>query len=259
MRNLTLLSFITLGANLTLAAPSAYTTNFNTSLFLVDIPSNTEAAASSTFFQTDSLALDPGGNLYSADQNGVIWNVTTPGNFPVGPTALGQIGDLDYASGGLYGFSNTTQTLFFFDLTLNTVTSSVVDPALAALTINGVAHRPSDNSIFLSGYDGTNDHLLQFAPSATTATYIGMLAHGDSFSYISDIDFDASGTLYAMTWFHRWFYTVDPTTAATTFVSTGPHRDVTAMALNPVPEPATLALLIPALFALRKKRPTRQT
>jgi hypothetical protein len=68
---------------------------------------------------------------------------------------------------------------------------------------------------------------------------------------VSDIDFDPStGTLHAMTWFHRWFYSVDPTTAATAFVSAGPHRDATGMALPAIPEPGTLALTLLGLVGI---------
>mgnify|MGYP001004389326 FL=1 len=88
------------------------------------------------------------------------------------------------------------------------------------------------------------------AAATTTALLVGAMSHGDGFSYIADIDFDSAGNLYAMTWFHRWFYAVSPTTAATTFLSSGPHRDSTAMALQPVPVPAAAWLLGGGLLVL---------
>jgi hypothetical protein len=232
------------------ATPFAYAVGANNAIELVDVATNADSSAGATFFATDSLAITPSGSLYSADPNGVLFDVTGP-NIPVGPTGFTQIADLDYAPNGLWGFSNQAQTLFFFDLTLNTVTSSLTDPALAAYTITGVAHRASDGSIFLSGYDVTLvNWLFQIAPSATSAALVGTLAHGDAASYVSDIDFDpSSGTLHAMTWFHRWFYSVDPVTAATALVSSGPHRDATGMAL-PIPEPGTLALTLMGLAAI---------
>lgn len=247
---------IVLGAAPAGAVPFAHVVNANNAIDLVDAAANADAPASATWFATDSLAIDPSGSLYSADPNGVLFDVTSPGNFPVGPTGFTQIADLDYAANGLWGFSNQSQTLFFFDLTLNAVTSTLSDPALAGYTITGVAHRASDGSIFLSGYDALLvDWLFEVAPSATSAALVGSLAHGDGASYVSDIDFDpSSGTLYAMTWFHRWFYTVDPATAATAFVSAGPHRDATGMALLAVPEPSSLFLALTALTAFAGRR-----
>jgi hypothetical protein len=240
---------LAIGAAPAAAAPFAYAVGASNAIDLVDVANNAEAPASATFFATDSLAIGPAGSLYSADPNGVLFDVTSPGNFPVGPTGYTQIADLDYAANGLWGFSNQSQTLFFYDLGLSAVTATWTDPALSAYTITGVAHRASDGSIFLSGYDATVvDWLFQVAPSASSATLVGGLSHGDGASYVSDIDFDpASGTLYAMTWFHRWFYTVDPATAATAFVSAGPHRDVTGMALQAIPEPGTLVLTLSGL------------
>ncbi len=237
------------------ASPFANVVGANNAIELVDVATNADVSAGATIFPTDSLAIAPSGTLYSADPNGVLFNVTGP-NFPVGPTGFTQIGDLDYAPNGLWGFSNQAQTLFFYDLTLNTVTSSLTDPALSAYTITGVAHRASDGSIFLSGYDTTLvDWLFQIAPSATSAALVGSLAHGDGASYVSDIDFDASsGMLHAMTWFHRWFYTVDPATAATAFVSSGPHRDATGMALPAIPEPGTFVLTLMGIAAIAARR-----
>lgn len=238
------------------AVPFAHVVGANSAIDQVDVAANAEASASTTWFATDSLASDPAGNLYSADPNGVLFDVTTSGNFPVGPTGFTLIADLDYAANGLWGFSNQSQTLFFFDLTLNAITSTLSDPALAAYTITGVAHRASDGSIFLSGHDALLvDWLFEVAPSASSAALVGSLAHGDGFSYVSDIDFDpTSGTLYAMTWFHRWFYAVDPATAATTFVSAGPHRDATGMALLAIPEPGSLFLALTGLTAFASRR-----
>jgi hypothetical protein len=242
------------------AVPFAHVVGANNATDVVDVATNAEASASATLFATDSLAIDPAGSLYSADPNGVIFDVTSPGNFPVGPTGFTQIADLDYAGNGLWGFSNQSQTLFFFDLTLNAVTSTLSDPVLSAYTITGVARRASDGSTFLSGYDALLvDWLFEIAPSATSAALVGSLAHGDGASYVSDIDFDpSSGTLYAMTWFHRWFYTVDPATAATTFVSAGPHRDATGMALLAIPEPGSLFLTLTALSAFAGHRTLRR-
>jgi hypothetical protein len=237
------------------ATPFAHVVGANNAIELVDVATNTDASAGATIFPTDSLAIGPAGSLYSADPNGVLFDVTGP-NFPVAPTGYTQIADLDYASNGLWGFSNQSQTLFFFDLTLNTVTSSLTDSALSAYTITGVAHRASDGSIFLSGYDGSAvNWLFQVAPSATSAALVGSLAHGDGASYVSDIDFDpSSGTLHAMTWFHRWFYSVDPATAATALVSSGPHRDATGMALQAIPEPGTFALTLMGLAAIAGRK-----
>jgi hypothetical protein len=237
------------------ATPFARVVRTNPFIEVVDIANNNELTVSNAGFATDSLAMDLAGGLYSADPNGTIFNVTTPFTFPVGPTGFTQIGDLDYASGGLWGFSNANQTLFFFDFSATSVTYSVALPTLSALIVTGVAHRPSDGSIFLSARAGLNNDLLFQVPAASsTANLIGNMPNGDNASYFADIDFGPAGVLYAMTWFHRDFYSVNPLTGATSLISNGPHRDVTGMALSPVPEPASLSALGAALIALTRRR-----
>lgn len=222
----------------------------------VDVATNADVAQVAPPWTTDSLAVAPNGTLYSADGNGMLWNVTNPGPIPVGPIGFGSIGDLDYANGGLWGYSNQTTSLFFFDLTLLSVTATIPLPGLAAYAITGVAHKPSNGSIFLSGNTGPNmDSLFEVPLSATSANLVGSLAHSDALSYVSDIDFDASGNLIAMTWFHRHFLSVNTSTAATNLISAGPHRDATGLALDPVPEPTSLlALGVGTLLMRRRSR-----
>lgn len=229
------------------AAPSGWVLNTNQSVDLVNLANNADTPAGTAPFPSDSLAVAPTGTLYSADGLGVLWDVTGP-PIPVGPTLRTQIADLDWAGNGLWGYSNASQELFFFDLGSSSVTYAATLVLPASLPpgsiVTGVAHEPGSGDIFLSAHDGLNNDVLLRVPASTTAAlWVGTLAHGDSFSYVSDIDFDAGGTLYAMTWFHRWFYSVAPVTAATTFVSSGPHRDSTALALSPVPGPASALTL----------------
>jgi hypothetical protein len=229
------------------AAPSGWVLNTNQTVDLVNLATNADAPASSIPFASDSLAVSPTGALYSADAFGILWDVTGPPT-PVGPTQRTQIADLDAAGNGLWGYSNGSQELFFFDLGSGSVTYAAALTLPASLpggsVVTGLAHEPGSGDIFLSAVDGLSNSLLLRVPaSTTTAVVVGPLIHGDSFSHVSDIDFDAGGTLYAMTWFHRWFYSVAPATAVTSFVSSGPHRDSTALALLPVPEPASALLL----------------
>ena len=121
----------------------------------------------------------------------------------------------------------------------------------AGWVVRGVAHEPTSGDVYLAAALGLNNDTLWHVPAAaTSATLVGTLAHGDSFSDISDIDFDAGGTLHAVTWFHRWVYAVSTSSAATSFLSAGPHRDTTALALLPVPEPSTAALALAGLAVL---------
>lgn len=237
-----------------MGAPLVHVLNTNQTIDLVNAANNASVPYGTTIFPSQSLALTPGGALYSADPAGILFNVTGP-PIPVGPTGKTQIGDLDYAGNGLWGYSNASSELFFFDLGLSLVTYSQVISLPPAATVTGVAHQASTGDVYLSANNGLNNDFLLRVPSfATSATLIGPMANGDAFSYFADIDFDASGTLYAMSFFHRYFYTVSTTTAATSLVSVGPHKDTTAMALNPVPEPASLAIIGLGLLALAKRR-----
>ena len=236
------------------AAPLGWVLNTNQTLNLVNLASNAEVPYNTTPFQSDSLAATPTGTLYAADGFGNLWDVTGP-PIPVGSTLRTQIADLDWTANGLWGYSNASQELFFFDLGSSSVTYAATLTLPGSLSsgaiVAGVAHDAGSGDIFLSAWDGLNNDLLLRVPNATTtALLVGSMANGDSFSYISDIDFDAAGTLYAVTWFHRYFYSVVPGTAATSFISSGPHRDSTALALKPVPVPATAWLFGGGLAAL---------
>jgi hypothetical protein len=260
-------SFRPIAAGLALAAVCAagdavatngWVLNTNQTIHLVNLAGNAELPASSTFFPSDSLAATPAGVLIAADPAGVLWNVTGA-PFPVGPTGRTQVGDLDWDAGGLWGFSNASQELFFYDLGTNAVTYSLLVAMPLALPptaiVTGVAAQPGSGDVFLSARDGlNNDFLLRVPASSSGALLIGSMVHGDAFSYIADIDFDAGGTLVAMTWFHRDFYAVNPLNAATTLISNGPYRDSTALALLPVPEPAAGWLWAAGLAALAARR-----
>ncbi len=238
------------------SAPFAWVLNTNTTKHRVNVPTNAEVPLGSTGFLSDSLARTPSGVLISADANGNLWDVTGP-NIPVGPTGRTQIGDLDYGVGGLWGFSNASSELFFYDLGSNSVTyaATITLPGSGSPTVTGVAYQPGSGDIYLSANVGLNtDRLLRVPFSTTSALLVGPMAISDAFSFVSDIDFDAGGTLYAMTWFHRDFLTVSTSTAVTTFVSAGPHRDTTAMAFDPVPEPASLAALSLGCLAIARNR-----
>jgi hypothetical protein len=254
MRHLAFLGLCLLVPAEAVAGPIGVELNFNTTRYRIDAATNAEVPIASNPFQSFSLAMDPSNKLYSADANGVVWNVTG-GPIPVGPTLQSQIADLDYGNGGLWGFSNVSRELFFFDLGLGTVTYSQAISGTGALTMTGVAFDQSTGDVYLSGYGALNtDQLFVVNPFAATANPVGAMNNGDAFSYFSDIDFDAAGNLYAMSFYHRYFYTVSTSNAATSFVSAGPHRDTTAMALNPVPEPGAVIVLAAGLGGLLRRR-----
>lgn len=230
------------------AAPIATTLNFNQTRYLVPMATNLEIPILGQSFYSDSLALSSTGTLYSTDASGNLWDVTGAFSIPVGPTGRTQIADLVMGSGGLWGFSNASQELFFYDLGSSSVTSAQVITGLSGHLITGVAYQMSTGDIYLSGYTGLNsDTLFHIASSATAATTVGSMFNGEPASYFVDLEFGADGTLYAVSFVHRWFYSVSTASAATTFISSNPfHRDLTAMALQvpaSVPEPGTMAIL----------------
>ena len=249
MRNLIVIFGCLALASTGFSAPIAYELNVNTTIYRVNAANNNEIFYGNAPFTSDSLALSPALTLYSADANGVLWDITAA-PIPVGPTGFTQIADLDWANNGLWGFSNPGSFLFFFDLGLNAVTYSNSITGLGAATITGVAYDSTTSDIYLSGNTGLNtDQLFRIPFSTNAALTIGSMPISEPFSYIADIDFDgATGNLYAMSFFHREFYSVNTSNGATTFLSTGPHRDTTAMALDAVAEPTTLVL---ALFGMR--------
>lgn len=255
MKLLALLIVLAVGAGFVQAAPIAATLDTNMTRYQVNVPINAELPLVSNPFTSDSLAQSSAGTLYSADPAGVIFNVTTAAPIPVGPTSRLQIADLVYGNGGLWGYSNASQELFFFDPGTSIVTYAQTLTGTSAYTITGVAYQASTGDVYLSGNTGLNtDTLLHVANSSSTTVSVGTMNNADAFSYFSDIEFDATGTLYAMSWFHRYFYTVSTTTAATSLVSTGPHRDVTAMAFA-VPElSSALGLAWGSLFLIRHRR-----
>lgn len=228
------------------ANPFARTLTANQQIRNVDMATQTEPLLMTTGLPSESLAMSPGGTFYIADPSGNLWTPTTSGAIPADSLSIGQIGDLDWANNGLWGFSNANQSLFFYDLGTSAITANYSIPSLSTLTVTGVAYRPTDQSIFLSARQGlNNDFLFEVPFASSTANLIGSMPIVDAFSYVADIDFDPTGTLYAVSFYHRDYYAVNTATAATTFISTGPHRDVYAMALNPsvVPEPGSLIAL----------------
>lgn len=253
MRTLTFMSLIVLVAQISLAAPTAWIANYNLTIHQVDAATNAEVPAGGFPAHADSLARTPTGQLICDDPAGNLWNVTGA-PIPAGSTGRTQIGDLDYGNGGLWGYSNASSELFFFDL--STWTVSYAQPIAVPGTVTGVAYQPGTGDIYLSSYASLNNDFLYRVPfMGVAAVPIGAMSNGDAFSYFSDIDFAPSGNLIGVTFYHRYFYNVSTSTAATTLLSTGPHRDTTAMALNPVPEPATFALLpAAAAMLLRRKR-----
>lgn len=226
-----------------LAALPVWALNYNQAINLVNAANNAELPFIPSPVVSDGLAADPAGILYVADAAGTIFSVQ--GSMPLGNSGYTQIADLYYAAGGLWGFSNAGNTLFFFDLGSTSVTYSLaITSGLGANSITGVTRNPFTGDLYLSGNTGLNlDSLFLLDLNTASASLVGSLVHSDAFSYISDIEFDATGTLLAMTWYHRYFYSVNPADATTTLLSVGPHRDVTGFAVEAtdVPEAGTWA------------------
>lgn len=248
--------FVALGSGV-FANPDAYVMNSNMTVTQVNMTTNASSPYGPSPFPSDSLAVSPSGNLFTVDPFGIIWDITF-GQVPVGPTLRTDIADLHFAGNGLWGFSNSSQEIFFFDLAGNTVNYAQTITIPGAVTMTGVAYQASTGDVFLSGYDSTQTSFLYVVPAwSNSANLIGTLGHTDSFSYVSDIEFASNGELYAMTWFHRHFLKVNPLDASTTTLSIGPHQDSTAMAIKAIPEPTTLGALALAAMLLSRRRSKR--
>lgn len=239
------------------ASPLCWELNANLTIDMVNVANNNEVPFSTSPFQSKSLARTPTGKLLSANSAGNLWDVTGA-PIPVGVIGKQQIGDLDYGSGGLWGFSNFSKELFFYDLTTLTVTYSQAFSLPSTAEVTGVAFQPSTGDVYLSAFTSLNNDFLLHVPAfSSTMTNIGPMNNGDAFSYFSDIDFDPSGNLVGMSFFHRYFYDINTTNAATTLLSVGPHRDTTAFALDPVPEPASLIVFGAGAVGLLRRRRAR--
>lgn len=132
-----------------------------------------------------------------------------------------------------------------FDLNTASVTDWLTfTTGLSGYTVTGVTRQPSTGDFFLSANTGFNaDFLLKLDVNTASASMVGGMTHSDSGSSVSDIEFLPDGSLLAMTWHHRHFLQVNPASGATTFLSAGPHRDATGLAVDPnaLPEPGTWA------------------
>jgi hypothetical protein len=228
---------LVLGGSMARGAAPVWALNFNTQINQVFPAVNLDMPViPGSPVQSDGLAADPAGKLYVADSFGTIFQSQNPLPLwlPVGNVGFNSIADLSYSSGGLWGFDNSSDTLFFFNLGSNALTYSLpITSGLGSFNITGVTQQQSTGDIFLSGNVGLNsDVLFLLDLNTASASTVGAMPHGDQFSYISDIEFTASGQLLAMTWYHRDFYAVNPANAGMTLISNGPHRDVTGLAVD---------------------------
>jgi hypothetical protein len=91
---------------------------------------------------------------------------------------------------GLWGFSNASQELFFFDFGTSSVTSAQTISGVGGSTITGVAYEGTTGDVYLSGNTGPNTDTLYLVPSSSgSAMSVGPMANGDAISYFSDIEF----------------------------------------------------------------------
>lgn len=187
------------------------------------------------------IAISPGGSLFGIDGS----NLYRINPFTASSTLVGSLGTS--ANSLTFG---TDGTLYLANDNLYKV--STVSGHASLIGNAGTSYASSGDltffagSLYLSGGTMTVDDLIRLDPSTGAGTLIGSLGLGSVFGLAAD-----DIALYGLS--NKNVYTIDPTTGATTLLSTFTGDAVGATwgaATAPVPEPETYALMLFGIGAL---------
>ena len=211
------------------------------------------------FEDAEAMAMATNGDLYAAGGSVQdLWNVTTPPGF-----LIGSMGTLSGIDSGMDFHNNGT--LYLASASIGSTELYSVNTVNGAATAIGVGEYFGDN-LAISGAgvayaaDFAFENSLYTVDLATGAsTLVGALGI-NPFSQ-GGTDFGSDGVLYALLSNAEW-YTIDVATGAATLggtirnVAGAPLTGFEGLAMNPVPEPATMFALGAgiALLALRARR-----
>lgn len=196
------------------------------------------------FSHVTGLAFNPvDGQLYGWVSGGtglISINLTTGAGTTIGSGFSSQIPDMTFSSGGvLYAWTESNDTLATIDLTTGVMTSFGSN---IGTSNTGLAFAPN-GTLYLK--PGSTLYTLD-PTTGNSITSIGL-----SQSLNNMLAFDSSGTLFSGVRGGGFtLVTIDPTTGTVTTIGSNSAGNISALAFQPVPEPASVALMGLGVLAL---------
>ncbi|HEX4793501.1 MAG TPA: hypothetical protein VH370_06900 [Humisphaera sp.] len=262
------LAVVFAGAQIGLGAgPTAYVSDdLGENLYRVDLSTaNATLVGHLGPVLMQGLATSSSGQMFGTDIFGQLWSIDSSsgaGTF-VANTGHGQIDALHFSGSALLGadFSTGFLTIFQIDTTSGATTNVVIgNTNLGAGRADAMA-LADPNTLLLAIEDtpGRGFQSLWAVDLTSGAMSLRGVLGAAQQNPVEGLEF-SGGTLYAAT-VSGGLYTLNPNNASATQIGT--MRDKNNFALEPldmtVPEPASLALVVPAAILLirRRKSPAR--
>ena len=248
----TALGLVGLGVFGIASAGTLWGTDTSSNLYLVDTTTAVATLVGNHGLFLESLAYDDStGSLYGADDSGSLYslNTSTAAATLIGNTGLGNIEGMDFAAPGLlYGFDFTSQpNLYSLDLSTAAPTFFIQSDTVTG-AVRTFCFNPAVDRALMATDQPSFQTLQSMAPNGAT-TAIGSLG-GDG---IYGMDFVGNDLFGLGGGGELW--RIDASTGGKVLVgNTGSNFWLGAAAINPVPEPATIAAIGLGLAALARRR-----